>query len=108
MKDDIHHIVLPKKPFCVNKFDLSDKIISFIYSTLIKFVRTNKVKGVPLSKTFIKNLKEIIKNKIHVHHSHVTGEVIGYAHSYCNLKVRENKLKTTVVSHNLFRFDFSF
>ena len=108
MKDDIHHIVLPKKPFCVNKFDLSDKIISFIYSTLIKFVRTNKVKGVPLSKTFIKNLKEIIKNKIHVHHSHVTGEVIGYAHSYCNLKVRENKLKATVVAHNLFRFDFSF
>ena len=60
MKDDINHIVLPKKPFCANKFDFSDKTISFIYSTLIKFVRTNKAKGVPLSKTFIENLKGII------------------------------------------------
>ena len=108
MKDNIHHIVLQKKPFCANKFDFSDKIISFIYSTLIKFVRSNKVKGVPLSKTFIENLKGIIKNKVHVHHSHVTREVVGYAHSYCNLKVRENKLKPNVVTHNLFRFDFFF
>ena len=105
---DINHIILPKKPFFANKFGFSDKIISFTYSTLIKFVRANKVKGVPLSKTSIENLKGIIKNKVHVHHYHVTGEVIGYAHSYCNLKVRENKLKTTVVAHNLFRFDFFF
>ena len=105
---DINHIILPKKPFFANKFGFSDKIISFTYSTLIKFVRTNKVKGVPLSKTSIENLKGIIKNKVHVHHYHVTGEVIGYAYSYCNLKVRENKLKTTVVAHNLFRFDFFF
>ena len=108
MEDDINHIALPKKLFFENKFNFSDKIISFIDSTLMKFVRTNKVKGVPLSKTFIENLKGIIKNKVHVHHSHVTGEVIGYTHSYCNLKVRENKSKTTVVTHNLFRFDFFF
>ena len=101
-------IVLPKKLFFENKFDFSDKITSFIYLKLIKFVRTNTVKGVSLSKTFIENLKGIIKNKVNVHHSHVTGEVIGYTHSYCNLKVRENKSKTTVVAHNLFRFDFFF
>ena len=108
MKDYINHIVLPKKLFFENKFNFSDKIISFIDSTLMKFVRTNKVKGVPLSKIFIENLKGIIKNKVHVHHSHVTDEVIGYTHSYCNLKVRENKSETTVVVHNLFRFDFFF
>ena len=108
IKDDINHIVLPKKLFFENKFDFSDKIICFIYSTLMKFVRTNKVKGVPLSKTFIENLKGIIKNKVHVHHSHVTDEVISYTHSYCNLKVRENKSKTTVVVHNFFKFDFFF
>ena len=49
MKDDINHIILLRKtPFCANKFDFSDKIISFKSSTLIKFVRTNKVKGVLL------------------------------------------------------------
>ena len=39
MKDDINHIVLPKELFFENKFDISDKIISVIYPTLIKFVR---------------------------------------------------------------------
>ena len=59
-----------------------------------------------MSKNFIENLEGIMKNKTHIHHSHITGEVIGYAHSCCNLKVRENKPKITVVSHNLFRLDF--
>ena len=63
IKNDVNHIILPKKPFCANKFDFSDKIIRFIYSTLIKFLRKNKVNGVPLTKTFIENLKEIIKIK---------------------------------------------
>ena len=57
---------------------------------MVYFSRRYKVKGVPLSKSFIENLKGITKNKVNVHHSHVTGEVIGYTHSYCNLKVREN------------------
>ena len=59
-----------------------------------------------MSKNFIENLKGIMKNKTHIHHSHITGEVIGYAHSCCNLKVRENKPKITVVAHNLFRLYF--
>ena len=33
---------------------------------------------------------------------------IGYAHSFCSAKVRENYHKVTVIAHNLFRFDFSF
>ena len=49
-----------------------------------------------------------MKDKTHIHHSHITGEVIGYAHSYCNFKVRENKPKITVVAHNIFRMDFFF
>ena len=49
-----------------------------------------------------------MKNKTHIHYSHISGEIIGYAHSYCNLKVRENQTKISVVAHNLFRFDFFF
>ena len=86
----------------------SAKIIYFIYSILIKFSETSKGKGIPMSKNFIENLKGIMKNKIHIHHSHISEEVIGYLHSYCNLKVRENKSKITVVAHNHFRFDFLF
>ena len=47
-----------------------------------------------------------MNNKTFTHHSHITGEITGYAHSFCNTKVRENKYKITVVGHNLFRVDF--
>ena len=30
-------------------------------------------------------------SKVVLHHSHVTGEKIGFAHEFCNQKVRENK-----------------
>ena len=85
------------------------EITTFFNSPMIKFCKTDKVKGIPLSKIFINNLKGIITTKIHLHHSHITGEIIGYnAHSFCKMKVRENKYKITVVAHNLFRFDFFF
>ena len=47
-------------------------------------------------------------NTIQIHHPHITGKIIGYAHSFCNAKVRENYHKVTVIAHNLFRFDFFF
>ena len=75
---------------------------------MIRFCETDKVKGIPLSKHFLENLKGIMTNKNHVLHWHISGEIIGYAHSFCNFKVRENKYKITVVAHNLFRFDFFF
>ena len=75
---------------------------------LIKFSETGKVKGIPMSKNDIDNLKGIMKNRTHVNHSHISGEIIGYAHRYCNYKVRENQTKISVVAHNLFRFDFFF
>ena len=59
-----------------------------------------------MSKNFIENLKGIMKNKTHIHHSRISGEIIGNAHSYCNLKIRENQTKISVVVHNFFRFDF--
>ena len=52
-------LFLQKKRFC--KTDFADKIISFLYSSLIKVVTTNKAKGIPMSKSFINNLKEIIQ-----------------------------------------------
>ena len=59
-----------------------------------------------MSENLIENLRGILNDKIHVQHN--DGEVTGYAHSYCNEKVRENKSKITVIAHNLFTFDFFF
>ena len=61
-------VVVPKKRFAMT--DFADEIISFIYYLLIKFVETDKVKGIPVSKNFIKNLKGIMKNRTHIHHSY--------------------------------------
>ena len=55
-----------------------------------------------MAKKFMKNIKGVINNKTHIHHSHVNGEIIGYSHSYCNQKLSENKSKISVIAHNLF------
>ena len=83
-------------------------MIAFIYSTLVKFCKTNKIKGIPISKNFIENLKGIMENRTHAHHSHINGEITGYAYSYCGEMVWESYPTITIVAHNLFRFDFFF
>ena len=105
LKKNIENIQVSKKrSFGKRKTSLfPDKVTVFLYSKMIRFCETDKFNGTPISKRFVENLLEI-KNVIH--HSHVTGEIIGYAHYYCNEKVRENYLKIPVVVHNLFKFDF--
>ena len=50
----------------------------------------------------------IAKDRRVIHHSQVTGKVIGYAHDFCNEKCRENYFTIPVIAHNQFRFDFFF
>lgn len=105
VKQYVDNIPLKRKSFC--KADCyTDKILTFIYSELIKFESVGKNKGKPMLKIFIDNIKGIINNKIYIHHLHINNEVEGHAHSFCNARVRENRSKTTVVAHDLFRFGF--
>ena len=46
------------------------------------------MKHLPQADFFI-NVHRLIKIKIHLHHSHVTGKILGYAHDFCNTKVTE-------------------
>ena len=57
---------------------------------------------------FIDNVKGLLYNKTNKHHSYITGKILGYSHSYCNLNVRKNRDKVSVTASNLFRFDFFF
>ena len=43
-----------------------------------------------------------------IDNSHITGNIIGYAHSFRNLKVKENKNEISAIADNLFAFDFFF
>ena len=78
-----------------------------MYLESIRFLPNDKVPSdFPMSERFLQNLYHIHTNKPVVHHSHVTGKIIGFAHEYCNLKVRENYYTIPVIAHNQFRFDF--
>ena len=61
-----------------------------------------------VTKDFFSNVRDLIYADYVIHHSHVTGEVIGYAHDFCNKKIRENYNLIPVFSHNLFSLDFFF
>ena len=39
---------------------------------------------------FLSNVNRLMKVKIHLHHSHVTGEILGYTHDFCNWRLKEN------------------
>ena len=85
-----------------------EKIIGYLYKTAIKFLLTEKIQcDFPMSETFLSNMISILKNQRVVHHSHVTGKIIGYTHEFCYLKCKENYFTIPVLAHNQFRFDFS-
>ena len=90
----------------VPKFRL--KIYAYLYDELICFPPDTNYDTVT-SKKFFNHVHNQITQKIHLHHSHVTGEIIGYANDFCNRKVIElEKPEIPCIAHNLFGFDFWF
>ena len=89
IKENVDKISLPKKPFSKKQNNFTEKAISSLYSNMIRFCATNKVTGIPISKKFLWNLTAILSDTKCVHHSHITGNIYGYAHIFCNEKVRE-------------------
>ena len=91
-----------------NKKEVSkEKTIGHLYKNSIKFLPNKKIwSDFPLSARFLQNLIFIHKNEFVIHHSHVTGKIVGYAHEFCNLQTRENYYTIPVLAHNQFRFDF--
>ena len=78
-----------------------------MYQQSIPFLPNDKIDpSFPMSEKFLLNLYHIHTNKPVIHHSHVTGNIIGFAHEYCNSQVRENYYNIPVIAHNQFRFDF--
>ena len=108
LREEINHISIPKKKFASKKTLFSKKLTAFLYSSMVSFCKTNEVKGIPLFQKFIENIIVIMDNTRCIHHLHITGEIMGCVHSFCNEKPRENYFKIPVVAHNLFRFDYFF
>ena len=51
-------------------------------------------------------MNRLIKGKFHLHHSHITGKILGYSHDFCNANVTEKtRSEIPFVAHNFFGFD---
>ena len=84
-----------------------EKTIAFLYNHSINSLPTDKVKGdFPISEKFLSNMIAIVRNQRVIHHSHVTGKILGYAHDFCNQKCKENYYTIPVMAHNQLRFNF--
>lgn len=40
---------------------------------------------------FSENIHKLVNVKIHLHHLNITGNICGYAHDFCNMKLRKNQ-----------------
>ena len=75
---------------------------------MIDFPESNFMYDTITTANFCRNVHCLIKVKIHLHHSHITGEILGYTHDFCNWTVCENKSEIAMIAHNLFGSDMSF
>ena len=59
-----------------------------------------------ITNKFFITVHRLISGKVHLHHSHITGEIIGYAHDFCNLMLMErDAFEISFIAHNFFGFD---
>ena len=88
MKEAIKDITIKNKQGSkISKFVL--QIYAFVYQRIMDFPRGCFV-------------HKIINVKAHLHHSHITGNIIGYAHNFCNAKVCEKKKYATMYCSQFF------
>ena len=90
----------------IPKFRL--KIYAYVYNELVQFPLGIDYDCLT-SKNFFQHVHNQITHKVHLHHSHITGQIIGYSHSFCNKQVLElERPEIPCIAHNLFGFDFWF
>ena len=91
LREETDHISISKKKFNFKKTFFSEKLITFLYLSMVKFSEISKVKEeIPLSQKFLENIVVMMEDNLCIHYCHMTGEIKGHAHYFCNEKAREN------------------
>ena len=98
--------VKSKQKSVIPNFNL--KLYAFFYQKVMCFPTTDFECDTVATNNLFESVHKLLSVKIHLHHSHVTGEIIGYTHDFCNWIVRENKDVVSCIAHNFFKFDFYF
>ena len=88
----------------VYKFNL--KVYAFVYDKIIFLPHSNIEYDTLTTDKFFIYVNRLIKGKVHLHHSHITGKILGYSHDFCNTSVIEKtRSEIPFVAHNFFGFD---
>ena len=81
------------------------KVYAFIDNAMIDFSQSHFMYDTIATNNFFENLNSLIKVKVHLNNSHITENILGYVHDFCNWNDRENKSEIVMIAHNLFGFD---
>ena len=90
----------------IPKFQL--QLYAFVYEKIMEFPFSDFEYETVTTASLFQSVHKIINVKIHLHHSHVTGEIKGYVHDFCNWSVRENYDVVPCIAHNFLKFDMFF
>ena len=83
----------------VYKFNL--KVYAFVYDKTIILPHSDVEYDTLTTDKFFIHVNRLIKGKVHLHHFHMTGKILGYSHDFCNTSVIEKtKSEIPFVVHN--------
>ena len=86
------------------KFNL--KVYAFVYDKIIFLPHSDIEYDTLTTDKFFIHVNRLIKGKVHLHHSHMTGIILGYSHDFFNTSVIEKtRSEIPFVAHNFFVFD---
>ena len=91
----------------VPKFNL--KVFAYVYVKLFDFPSSEINYETITTNKFFLNVNRLIRGKYHLHHFHITRNIVRYAHHFCNIAYFEKATREIpFIVHNFFGFDFFF
>ena len=84
------------------------QIHAFVYQKFMDFPSGRFDFDALTTQDLFENVHRVVSIKIHLHHSYVIGKGLGYAHNFCNMKMRKNRNQFSCIAHNFFGFDMFF
>ena len=86
------------------KFNL--KVYTFVYDKIIFLPHSDIEYDTITTDRFFIHVHSLIKGQVHLHNSHMTGEILGYSHDLCNtIAIEKTRSEIRFVAHNFFGFD---
>lgn len=82
------------------------KIYAFVYDESACFPRSDIQFETITTNIFFSYVYRLVRGKFRLHHSHITGQIYGYVHDFCNTTLIEKSTpEIPFVAHNFFGFD---